>query len=368
FQHRLRLALADGDAHASVAFDQTTRAGVFADDDAAGQPHLSRIETFVVMGILDDAVGVQAGFMSKDPLPDHRFGDRQRAVRGLGNEERHLAETVGIDAGFDAAGMLQPHHHLFQGSVTGPLSEPVDGGVDIFRPGADAGYGICGCHAEIVMRVDFYLYLWHRFSQKSYPVVHAERVHDPECVAETEAVTPERAGDLHQLHQKVYVGPAGVFSSDRYVQVMTLGEIECHLQLLLDRNTIFAQLIKDHLIRNRKRNINSLDTAGYTCLNFRHKCPVPGNEPGVQSKIYQRPDTGTLFITHCRDTAFDLLNPYGIEHSRNGDLLPSGEYYTCGLLTITKGCVVYYHSICHLTPPKKQNAPEISHRGAFARI
>ena len=47
--------------------------------------------------------------------------------------------------------LFDDHHHFFQGGITGSFTKSVDGTFYLAGPGDNAGNGIGGCQAEVIM-------------------------------------------------------------------------------------------------------------------------------------------------------------------------------------------------------------------------
>ena len=315
-------------------------AGVFAEDEVTAKADFAGIEAFVVAGEFDDTVGMQPGFMGKDLLADDRFPFRHRSAARLADVAGDLDKAAGVDPGVDPAAVLERHHHLFESSIAGAFAEAVHRGIDEAGAGADAGDGIGGRHAKIVVGVDFDLQLRNASAQGADIIVHGKRIENAESVAVAEAIRAHALGDLQQLDEKVEIGAAGIFAADGDIKVVLFSKTEGDFQLLLDPCPIFAQLAGDLQVGDREGKVDGADTAGQGGLNIRDQRPVPGEESAAQIHVDKRADTFLLFTPHRRNAAFEFMDADLVEHGGDAFLLLQRKDDAGGLFTVAQGGIV----------------------------
>ena len=171
-------------------------------------------------GVLDHSVLVNARFMG-ECVPAHdrlvrlhvHAGDFRQELAGreqlLGNHRRFIRIVLRPD----------PHHHyqLFQGGISGPLADAVDGAFHLPRTGLDGCQRVCHGQSQIIVAVN-------RDGHTANSPHSAPQGLDQfrEFVGHAEAdgvrnVERRSTGLDHRLKhftQEVDLGPAGVFSGE----------------------------------------------------------------------------------------------------------------------------------------------------------
>ena len=171
---------------------------------------------------------MDAGLVGKGIAPDDRLvegsglpDDIIDRSAGAGDLRGVNARGVGINAGAGA----HCHNHLFQCGVARPLTEAVYRALNLPRPTQHTGEGIGCCHAQIIVAVhgeDGFVAVGHLFPQVCDQIPHFRRG----CIA-------HRVGNIygggscadsriHNLHQKIPVGPGGVLGGKLHITAVLL--------------------------------------------------------------------------------------------------------------------------------------------------
>ena len=97
-----RFGLANRRAEHGVDGLYAALAGMFAEHDAVLAPDQPRIETLIVVGMLEQTIDVDSGLVRKHARADHALLPCHRTRRRVGDQFRERREAAQIDAGFNA--------------------------------------------------------------------------------------------------------------------------------------------------------------------------------------------------------------------------------------------------------------------------
>ncbi len=194
--------------------------------------------------------------------------------------------------------------------------------------------------------------------------ISGEGVEDPQGVAVAEAISPQILGNRHQLDQKREIGAARIFASHRHIEIMALGKIQGHLELLLDPLPAFAQLAPDVKVGNRQGDVDRLHPGVDRGLDVGNHRPVPGDEPGVKPEVDQGLHAPALLGPHGRDAAFQFADADLVEHQGDALFLREGKDHPRRLLAVAQGGVVdddfFTRQVVHGRPPRPKEKPRES--------
>jgi len=324
------------------------------------QTDLGGIKPFVIQRVLKHAIGMQSGFVGKNPTPNHRFPFRYQALAGVTDQLRKFDQATGIDTRLNPARMFKGHDHFFKSGIAGPFSQTINRGADKLRPGAQTGEGIGRRHAEVIVGMNFQRQI-NLAAQCGNPFEGGERIEDAEGVTVTETIRAFIFGNLQQFAQKGLIGATGIFTDDRNIKILLFGKTNGDFQLFLDPGALFAQLECNMNIRDRKGNIDSADPSVDRGLNIGDQRPIPGNQPRRQAKINQRPHPLLLVAAHGRDAAFQFGDADFDQQTGDSDFFCAREDNPRRLFAVAQGRVtknnLMLKALRHLQLPSPSQNP-----------
>ena len=147
------LGVRQGTAERRINGLHAALAGVLAEDEAMLAADELRIEALVVVGMLEQAVDMNAGLVREGALADHALLPRHGATGSAGDRRGKRRKPSQIDAGFDAVALAQAKHDLFQRRIPRPLAESIHRGIDVRRPGAHRSQRVGRRQAEVIVRM-----------------------------------------------------------------------------------------------------------------------------------------------------------------------------------------------------------------------
>ncbi len=147
-------------------------------------------------------------------------------------------------------------------------------------------------------------------------------------------------GDLHQLKQKIDIGPTRIFTADGDVKIMLLGKTEGHLELLADPVAILAQFVLNMDIGHTEGDVNGLYAARQGSLQVGDQRPIPGDEPGLEVHFHQGSHRRLLVQAHGGNAALQLMHPHLVEGAGDGLFFLQGEDHPGGLFAVAQGGIV----------------------------
>ncbi len=146
--------------------------------------------------------------MCEGHLADDRLVGRERYPGQPGDVGREGVELPGLDPGIDPVEHLERHHQFFEGGVSRPLPEAVDGDVGTGRPRPEGGDGGCEPEPEVVVAVDRERGKQERRYDRGRPLGGEE----PDGVAEAEPVGAPLDPFPEDRREEILVGAGGVFA------------------------------------------------------------------------------------------------------------------------------------------------------------
>jgi len=160
----------------------------------------------------------------------------------VGHVLGQFAELAGVHVEFDPLHILEGHDQLLQGGVTRALPEAVHRSVDEPRSGFDAGDGVGGGHAEVIVGMHLDI---HAGDVDDGLDLHEgiEGIHDPQRVTEAQAIRSGITRRAGKREQELHIGARGVLGVDRNVEVVALGELHRRLDALQDPLAVGPQLV-----------------------------------------------------------------------------------------------------------------------------
>ena len=186
----------------------------------AGTPTDSRGNDFIGERIFDDAVLVDAGFVSESVGADDGFVRGDLRSGDFGEHAARGEQLLHFDVGGDAEAFFSDGEgdgDFFKGGVAGAFADAVDGAFNLADAGADCGKRVGDGHAEVVVAMG---------AESDALLVSEAFAHAPEHgavffgdgvadgVGEIEDGSAGFYGYFANFTEKVEVGAAGVFGGE----------------------------------------------------------------------------------------------------------------------------------------------------------
>ena len=201
------------------------------DDGVVVDAHVFRVDDFVGLDVLQDAVLVYARRVGKGVAPDDGLVRLHGHVHQRAHHTTCGVDTLGVDVCRDTQLFvaLQYHGDFLLAGVSGALADAVDGHFDLTGAVDDAFEGAGGGHAEVVVAMG-----------GEYGALHAVHVFHEVldfCAVFTGQAVARRVGNVdyrgagfdhgfHHARQVFIVGAAGVFGIELDVLDIALGVLD----------------------------------------------------------------------------------------------------------------------------------------------
>src|SRR5215208_2915484 len=107
--------------------------------------------------VLQHPILMNTGFMSECIRADDRFVGLDDDARVVANEFADSGNLWSFDTGLqieNRSASLQRHDHLFEGGVSGTLTDPINGNFRLSSARPDSCQGVRGRHPQIIMAMD----------------------------------------------------------------------------------------------------------------------------------------------------------------------------------------------------------------------
>ena len=131
-------------------------AAQLAEHQAGAGSDLVRLHDLEGPAVLEHAVLMDAGLMSKGVAAHHRLVGLDEHAAQLGDQPGGAEELGVVEAGGHPEDLgVKPdrHRHLLEGGVAGAFADPVDAALHLAGARADADEGVGGGEAEVVVAV-----------------------------------------------------------------------------------------------------------------------------------------------------------------------------------------------------------------------
>ena len=206
----------DLDAHLGQRVLEGRPARVLAEHDLAlaGTDGL-RIHDLVGGPFPEHAVLVDARFVGEGVAPDHSLVELHRVARESAHHSAGAGQFADLDSHFDLGELLlagtDGHDDLLHGRVARPLTDPVDGALDLACARGDGGQRVGDGEAEVVVAVGADDVLTrHPLADRPNAIGPLDRHGEADRVGDVEGAGAVVDGSLEHVAHEVEVGAGGV--------------------------------------------------------------------------------------------------------------------------------------------------------------
>ena len=338
-----------------------------AQDQFVGAPaHILGAHDLVSVTCFEHAVLMDTGGVRKGIGSHHSFVGLHHKARGLAHHAAGGQDVSGIDAAIQAkvvAPGFDGHHHLFQRAIARPLTQSIDGALDLARAtDLDTRQGVGHRHAQIVVAVhrpNGFVAVGDALAQSANEFAIQLRNGIAHRVRHIDGGGAFLDDGFDHTAQKVHIAAVAIFRAEFNVIEQVAGKTHRLTGLLKHLVGRHAQLFLHVQGRGGNEGMDAAPFRTFEGLGRSRNISVVGSgqrtHGGVFDRIGNRVHRIKIAVGAGRKTGLDHIHLEALQLTGDAQLFVFGHRGPRGLLAVAQGGVKNDQLVAHVTSPIQEN-------------